>query len=285
MESGEGLLKWKSGNLDLERPLSAEKETKRLQQVPHELLIIEGNSIGHAALRRLGSTIELHTVVISPEQRGKGYSHILVEMVLRRWHQDRILHSASIQPPVDLAAAMRGDKPVEEVWRRSMICFTRHPSLAATLTASGFVHAQKKRRWWALWLRRHPLGILSTRTLLSLLLNRVSRAVKMLVLAEKLPERTKNTGKIRTFFQHRRRLFHQLAHLSDNRLFILKPASSLNLHSQRDGEDIEDKLKGMGLDITIHTQDRDKDLRKEESESWDRGAKDEPPLVDLTEEE
>ena len=107
----------------------------------------------------------------------------------------------------------------------------------------------------------------------------------MLVLAEELPEGTKNTGKIRTLFQHRRRFFHQLSHLSDNRLFILKPESPLNLHSQRDGEDIEDKLKAMGLDITIHTRDRDKGIRKEESKSWDRGIKDETPLVDLTEEE
>ncbi|MGY8702228.1 MAG: GNAT family N-acetyltransferase [Candidatus Poseidoniales archaeon] len=285
MESGEGLSKWKFESLDLERPLSAEKETKRLQRVPHELLILEGNCIGHAALRKLGSSIELHTVVISPEQRSKGYSHVLVEMVLRRWHQDRILHSTSIQPPVNLAAAIRGDKPVEKVWRRPMICFTRHPSLAATLISSGFLHAQKKRRWWTLWLRRHPLGILSTRTMVSLLLNRLSRAVKMLVLAEELPEGAKNAGKIRTLFQHRRRLFHQLSHLSDNSLFILKPEPSLNLHSQRDGEEIEDKLKAMGLDITVHTRDRDKDIRKEESESWDRGAKDETPLVDLTEEE
>ena len=46
MEAGDGLSEWKSESLDLERPLSAGKETKRLQQVPHELLIIEGNCIG-----------------------------------------------------------------------------------------------------------------------------------------------------------------------------------------------------------------------------------------------
>ena len=94
MNIGESLSDWKATSLDLERPRSSMKEEKKLDRIPHELLIEDGNSSGFAAFRRLGSCIELHTVVIAPSMRGMGRSHALLQAAISRWRQDRILNGA-----------------------------------------------------------------------------------------------------------------------------------------------------------------------------------------------
>jgi len=247
----------------------------------HELLIEDGICSGHAGFRRLGSCIELHTVVIVPELRGTGRSHALLQAVISRWRQDRILNGAGVQPNVDIAAAIRGEEVAEKPWRKDLICFTRHPSLAATLIANGFQYAKPRRRWWSLWMRRHPLGELNTRTVLSLFFNRFLRASTMLFLGEELPPGSKKPGIIKTWFQRRRRLFHQLTYLSENRLFILDSEARYNPRDTEGGDDMQDKLESMGLDISIHTHTRG----KEDATAWDDGEEDEPPFVDMTQEE
>ena len=114
MEVGKSLSDWKAESLDLERPRSYENEEKELQRVAHELLVEDGTCSGHAGFRRLGSCIELHTVVIAPAFRGTGRSHTLLQASISRWRQDRILNGASVQPKVDLAAAVRGEEAVEK---------------------------------------------------------------------------------------------------------------------------------------------------------------------------
>jgi len=286
MNAGEALSKWKTASLDLESPRGAKKEESALLSTPHVLLTEDGECVGHAAFRRVGSCIELHSVVIATHLRGRGRSHVLLEMALSRWSQDRILNGSSVQPSVDLAAAVRGEEPIEIPWRRDLICFTRHPSLAASLIAAGFNHSLPKRRWWSLWLRRHPLGRLSSRTMLSILFNRLIRGLKLLFSGEDLPKGAKRPGFIKLWMQRHRRLFHQLTYLSANRLFILKADAdvSVGVRSQ-DEEDMQDRLQGMGLDISIHTHDRRDSKSTQDSESWDSGNVDETPFIDLTEEE
>ena len=165
---------------------------------------------------------------------------------MSRWSQDRILNGSSVQPSVDLAAAVRGEKPTEKPWRKNLICFTRHPSLAASLIAAGFQHAVPKRRWWSLWLRKHPLGKLNSRTMLSILLNRLLRSLKLLFNGEALPKGAKRPGFFKLWMQRHRRLFHQLTYLSANRLFIFDAASEITVRvrSQED-EDIPGERRGV----------------------------------------
>ena len=281
MEVGKSLSDWKAESLDLSRPRSYENEEKELQRIAHELLIEDGICSGHAAFRRLGSCIELHTVIIAPAFRGTGRSHTLLQAVISRWRQDRILNGASVQPKVDLAAAVRGDATPEQPWRRNMICFTHHPSLAASLIANGFQYAQSKRRWWSLWLRKHPLGRLDSRTMLSLLFNRFLRASSMLFFGEELPHGSKKPGIFRMWFQRRRRLFHQLTYISGNRLFILESEAEFTPRESQDGDDMHDRLEAMGLDISIHTHTRGKG----DADTWDEGEEDDTPFVDMTQEE
>ena len=286
MNAGEALSNWKEASLDLESSRGAEKEEKFLLSTPHVLMIEDGECVGHAAFRRLGSCIELHSVVIAPHLRGTGRSHVLLEKALSRWSQDRILNGSSVQPSVDLAAAVRGEKPTEKPWRRNIICFTRHPSLAASLIAAGFQHAIPKRRWWSFWLRKHPLGKLNSRTMLSILLNRFLRSLKLLFNGEALPKGAKRPGFFRLWMQRHRRLFHQLTYLSANCLFILDAASefTVRVRSQED-EDMQDRLQGMGLDISIHTNDVEKQSAVQDLESWDSGSIEQTPFIDLTQEE
>jgi|TARA_B100000959_G_scaffold284488_1_gene356310 hypothetical protein len=281
VEVGKSLSDWKAESLDLERPRSYENEEKELQRVAHELLVEDGTCSGHAGFRRLGSCIELHTVVIAPAFRGTGRSHTLLQASISRWRQDRILNGASVQPKVDLAAAVRGEEAVEKPWRRDMICFTRHPSLAASLIANGFQYAQSKRRWWSLWVRRHPLGQLDSRTMFSLLFNRFLRATSMLFFSEALPRGSKKPGIFRMWFQRRRRLFHQLTYLSGNRLFILESEAEYTPRDTQDGDDMHERLESMGLDISIHTHTR----AKSDASTWDESEKDDTPFVDMTQEE
>ncbi len=281
MDIGRSLFDWKAASLDLARPRSSENEEKELQRVAHELLIEDGNCSGHAAFRRLGSCIELHTVVIAPSLRGTGRSQALLQAAISRWRQDRILNGSSVQPKVDLAAAVRGEEIVEPPWRKDMVCFTRHPSLAASLIANGFQYAQSKRRWWSLWIRRHPLGRLNSRTMLSLMANRLLRGSTMLFFGETLPPGSKKPGIFRMWFQRRRRLFHQLTYLSRNRLFILEAAAEFIPRDSEDGDDMHDKLEAMGLDISIHTHTRGKG----DADVWDEGEEDDTPFVDMTQEE
>jgi len=278
---GESLSDWKATSLDLERPRSSMNEEKKLDRLPHELMIEDGNCSGFAAFRRLGSCIELHTVVIAPSMRGTGRSHALLQAAISRWRQDRILNGAGVQPAVDLAAAVRGEDVVEQPWRRDLICFTRHPSLAATLIGNGFQYAKPKRRWWSLWLRRHPLGRLSSRTIASLVVNRFLRGSSMLIFGEALPAGAKKPGMIKMWFQRRRRLFHQLTYLSGNRLFIHDAESTFIPRDSEGGDEMHDKLEAMGLDISIHTHTRG----KVDTAAWDEGIEDTTPFVDMTQEE
>ena len=86
--------------------------------------------------------------------------------------------------------------------------------------------------------------------------------------------------------QRHRRLFHQLTYLSANRLFILDAASefTVRVRSQED-EDMQDRLQGMGLDISIHTNDVEKQSAVQDLESWDSGSIEQTPFIDLTQEE
>ena len=83
------------------------------------------------------------------------------------------------------------------------------------------------------------------------------------------------------WFQRRRRFFHQLTYLSQNRLFILESETEYTPRGPQDGDDMHEKLESMGLDISIHTHTRGKG----DVGAWDEGEEDDTPFVDMTQEE
>ena len=89
----EWLISMLSTEYDLRPPRSMAAEAKYLSN-PNSVLLHDktGIAIGHAALIRLGSDLELVCVVIAPEKRGTGLSHHLIQEVLKkRSGRDRVL--------------------------------------------------------------------------------------------------------------------------------------------------------------------------------------------------
>ena len=111
----EWLISMLSTEYDLRPPRSMAAEAKYLSN-PNSVLLHDkaGIAIGHAALIRLGSDLELVCVVIAPEKRGTGLSHHLIQEVLTK-----------------------------RSGRGRVLCWTRSRSLASTLLVAGF-----KRRSW-----------------------------------------------------------------------------------------------------------------------------------------
>ena len=132
---------------------------------------------------------------------------------------------------------------------------------------------------------KHPNGELSTRTYWALILNRLLLNLPILLFGEPLPSAAKRPGLIRLWFQRRRRIFHQLSHLSHYCLFILSADAPFTTRPQSDAEDMQERLQAMGLDVSIHAHARPEGSSEEDLEAWDEGRKDETPFVDLTEEE
>jgi GNAT superfamily N-acetyltransferase len=109
---------------------------------------------GYAELVRLGRQIEIATVIIDSNRRGRGHSHHLIEQAIKRWRQDAILHG--INPPLSSEN------------RLALFCFTKHVGLATALLRAGFEQRPAVRHWSRLWLRRSSLVLLPFSTQFSL---------------------------------------------------------------------------------------------------------------------
>lgn len=140
---------------------------------------------------------------------------------------------------------------------RDLIAFTRSPALAASLHAAGFRLRERKRRWWSLWLRRSLLGHLSTIDALSVAAGHTADSLGLLFRGEPLPPRTVRRGILVRWLQRRRRLFHQLEHLGDQRLFVLERAEALTRAPPRRRIDPEQQERSLAahmhqLGMTVH---------------------------------
>ena len=198
MSMSESLATWLVASLEVEEdlrpPLSIARETKRLDRIAKVVHTRVEEVVGYAELRRVGRGIELATVVIDPEHRGKGHAHQLVHDAWDRWRQDPVLHGAELGAQVLVAGPL--------------ISFTRAPAMAAALTGGGFQIVAPRRRWSRLWLWRSDIATLPLGVQSALFLDRLVRVLALL--------------------RHRpSRLAHHWRHRADYRLFV-RPAASAN---------------------------------------------------------
>ncbi|MBD18365.1 MAG: hypothetical protein CMB13_01835 [Euryarchaeota archaeon] len=180
--------------MDIWGPLKESAAIQRWRRHPRILLHDRNGLFGHAVLDRLGSSIELRTVVLDSRVRGQGRSHELVEQAVSRWYQDALLHR--VTPPLELSS------------RRPLLSWTRSAALAATYHRARFSLVQPERRWSRLWLFKSSLATLPVRLQISVALNRIFRGISML-------------------FQDPNRLRYQIRHLREYHLFILDPKSPI----------------------------------------------------------
>ena len=185
--------------MDLWGPLKNFASIREWRRRPRILLHDKQGIFGHAVLGRLGTSIELRTVVLDPRVRGHGRSHELVEQAVSRWYQDALIH--------------RSTPPLEPSFRRSLISWTKSAPLAAAYHRAGFSLIQPERRWCRLWLYKSSLATLPARLQISIALDRTIRAISML-------------------FRDPKRLQYQILHLREYRLFILDSKSSIQALSR-----------------------------------------------------
>lgn len=277
-EEARWLLQMQHENLDLRKPKKLAKLISNLKTNPGIFIRNEKGILGHANMQRIGSIIELHTVIITPEFRGEGHSHKLIYSAWERWRQDPILHGKLLDSKIDFT---KGDNTIseEELLPCQLIAFTRNASLASTLTSAGFKIAIPKRKWWNLWLKKTQLGQLKTNELLFLFLNRFFSLIKMLG-GEVIPRNNLKAGVFRRFFQKRRRLFHQLSHLSEYKLFILSTEMQKKDWPRKGGpnEEYYHPLE----EINVATFANKKNVDPEEIDEWDSGEKEKIPYMDLS---
>jgi len=267
-------------NLDLQKPMKLNKLKNKLEINPGIFVRNKNGILGHANLQRIGGVIELNTVVIDPDFRGEGHSHKLVYSAWERWSQDPILHGSFINSKIDFSKDPEGSFE-DSFLPCKLIAFTRSASLASTLTSAGFKIAIPKRKWWNLWLIKSQLGQLKTNQLFYLLLNRSYTFLRLLG-GEVIPENNERNGIIKRFCQKRRRLFHQLSHLSEYKLFIL-PTEMQKKDWPRKGGPNEEYYHPLE-EINVATFTKEKDVDPEEITEWDSGEKEKIPYVDLAQE-
>ena len=97
---------------------------------------------------------------------------------------------------------------------------------------------------------------------------------------EVIPKNDEKGSLFRRFFQRRRRLFHQLSHLSEYKLFILSIEMQKKEWSRKGGpnEEYYHPLE----EINVATFTKEKEINPEEITEWDSGEKEKIPYVDLS---
>jgi len=277
-EEATWLLRMQHENLDLRKPLKLNKLISKLKNNPGIFIRNDNGILGYANLQRMGGFIELHTVVVEPEFRGEGHSHKLMFSAWERWRQDPILHGKFYGSKIDFT---KEDDYIEELLPCPLIAFTRSASLASTLTSAGFKIAIPKRKWWCLWIFKTQLGQLKTGDLFFLTVNRFMSILKLLG-GEVIPKNNEKMSFVKRFFQRRRRLFHQLSHLSEYKLFILS-AEMQKKDWPRKGGPNEEYYHPLE-EINVATFSKEKEIDPEEITEWDSGEKEKIPYVDLSQE-
>ena len=278
-EEAAWLLKMQHECLDLRKPIKLKKLIIQLKSNLGIFIRNEDGILGYANLQRMGGVVELHTVVVEPEFRGKGHSHKLVYSAWERWRQDPILHGSAMNSRINLTTNEEDYNPENEVLPCQLIVFTRNASLASTLTSAGFKIAIPKRKWWSLWLIKSQLGQLKTTHLLNLLLNRFVAFIKMSG-GEVIPPNNKKVGFFGRFFQRRRRLFHQLSYLGEYKLFILSTDMQKKKWPRKGGPNEEYYRPLEEINVATFTKEEEKS--SEEIAEWDSGEKEKIPYIDLS---
>ena len=275
-EEAKWLLKMQLENLDLRKPKSLKKLILYLNKNPGIFIRNNAGIIGFANMQRLGTIIELHTVVIDPQCRGEGHSHKLVYSAWERWKQDPILHGKSFDENITFSNKKNKSKirlPCQ------LIAFTRNAALASSLTSAGFKIAIPKRKWWSLWIIKTQLAQLNASSVLSIVLNRLMILIKMLI-GEVIPENNIKSGFFKRFLQKRRRLMHQLSNLSEYKLFILSTEMQDKEWPRKGGPNEEYYHPLEEINVTKFS--KEKEINPEEIIEWDSGEKEDIPFVDLS---
>ena len=230
------------------------KETRKGPQTPRIIILENGEIAGYAELRRVGGAIELATVVVEPNLRGKGLSHQIVHQAWERWRQDPVLHGTSLGGQVDLVNATR-DNSGPQVVQNPLISFTRDAAMAAALVGGGFTMMPRKRRASRLWLWRSDIAALPLMTQFSLAMDRLYRGVIFL-------------------FTSPKRIPHFIRHSRDYRLFVRipetaeRPPPRMHMRSEREGgvpSDIMDQMEAVAFTMA------DVETSPEEIAAWDEG--------------
>ncbi len=278
-EEATWLLRMQHENLDLRKPKKLDKLILELRKNLGIFIKNDNGILGYTNLQRMGSIIELHTIIIDPKSRGEGHSHKLIYSAWERWRQDPILHGKLLNSKIDFTKKEGSNDIEEDYLPCQLIAFTRNAALASTLTSAGFKIAIPKRKWWNLWLIKTQLAQLKTSHLFYLSLNRIVAFIKLLG-GEVIPENNDNAGFFKRFFQRRRRLFHQLSHLGEYRLFILSTEMQRKDWPRKGGpnEEYYHPLE----EINVATFANKKDVAPEEITEWDSGEKENIPYIDLS---
>ena len=102
-ENARWLIKMQRENLDLRKPKKFKKLMDEIKDKPGIFIRNDKGIIGHAKMQRIGTLIELHTVVVNTPFRGKGHSHKLIYTAWERWRQDPILHGKSLEEKINFS--------------------------------------------------------------------------------------------------------------------------------------------------------------------------------------
>ena len=239
---------------DLRPSRGVEKEARKGPHTPRIIILESGEFAGYAELRRVGGAIELATVVVDPELRGKGFSHQIVHQAWERWRQDPVLHGSPLGGQVDLSNPALVEKGPQVV-RGPLISFTRDPAMGAALVGGGFTMMPKKRRASRLWLWNSDFAALPIRTQLAIGLDRLIRGVKLL-------------------FIQPSRIIHFIRNSTNYRLFVRIPETAeripprLHLRTEREGgvpSDVMDQMDAVAFTM------EDIETTSEEIAAWDEG--------------
>ena len=240
--------------MDLRPSRGVAKEVHHGPRTPRVLILEGGEMAGYAELRRIGTAIELATVVVEPQLRGKGFSHQIVQQAWERWRQDPVLHGAPLGGQVDLVKATRDDSGPEVV-RSPLISFTRDAAMAAALVGGGFTMMPRKRRVSRLWLWKSDFAALPLWTQICIAMDRFCRGVIFL-------------------FKSTKRIPHIIRHSRDYRLFVRipetaeRPPPRMHTRSEREGgvpSDVMGRMDAVGFTMAEVKSD------PEEVVAWDEG--------------
>ena len=239
---------------DLRPSRGVAMETRKGPQTPRIIILESGDFAGYAELRRAGRAIELATVVVDPELRGRGFAHQIVHQAWERWRQDPVLHGAPLGGQVDLSNPALVEKGPQVV-RGPLISFTRDPAMGAALVGGGFTLMPRKRRASRIWLWKSDFAALPVRTQLAIGLDRLIRGVKLL-------------------FIEPSRIIHFTRNSRNYRLFVRIPETAeripprLHLRSEREGGVPADLMDQM--DAVAFTME-DLETTPEQIAAWDEG--------------
>ena len=243
-----------NSELDLRPSRGVVRETRFGPKTPRIIILESGEFAGYAELRRVGGAIELATVVVEPELRGKGFAHQIVHQAWERGRQDPVLHGTPLGGRVDLSDTSLVEQG-PQVIRGPLISFTRDPAMGAALVGGGFTMMPRKRRWSRLWLWSSDFAALPIRIQFAIGFDRLARGLKLL-------------------FSQPSRITHYIRNSRNYRLFVRipetaeRPPPRLHMRSEREGgvpSDVMGQMEAVAFTMA------EIDSTNEDVTAWDEG--------------